>query len=325
MCTAISYNADSHYFGRTLDLEYSYNESVVITPKNYIFNFRDLDETANNHYAIIGIGIIMGNYPLYYDAVNEKGLGIAGLNFPNNAHYFDNKEDKINVASFELIPYILSHCENLSDAMAKFEQINITKTQFSENLPTSPLHWIVSDKTGSFVAEQTKDGMKIYDNPFGVMTNNPPFYKHLKSLEKYVNLSPSDAGVEINDKLTLSDYAAGMGALGLPGDMSSSSRFIRACFITKNAKRYDNKADNIEQFFHIMDYISMIDGCVILKNGAFDKTVYTSCCDTATGVYYYTTSCNRRINSVKLHSENLNGEKLIQYDFYKQQSINYQN
>ena len=102
MCTAISFNADNHYFGRNLDLEFCYNETVTITPRNFAFGFRKTN-TIKSHYAIIGVATVAENYPLYYDATNEKGLSIAGLNFPENAYYNRVDDTKINIAPFELI------------------------------------------------------------------------------------------------------------------------------------------------------------------------------------------------------------------------------
>ena len=86
MCTAISYKTKDHYFGRNLDLEYSYVESVTVTPRNYPFHFRK-ERDFPKHYAMIGMAYVQDDYPLYYDATNEKGLSIAALNFPQNAHY----------------------------------------------------------------------------------------------------------------------------------------------------------------------------------------------------------------------------------------------
>ena len=106
MCTAVAYKTKDHYFGRNLDLEYSYHETVTITPRNYHFRFRNTED-MEKHYAIIGMAYVLDYYPLYYDATNEKGLSIAALNFPDNAVYQPEKRDKVNVASYELIPWIL--------------------------------------------------------------------------------------------------------------------------------------------------------------------------------------------------------------------------
>ena len=115
MCTAITYYKKSHYFGRNLDLEYSYKETVTITPRNYPFKFRQVKEISN-HYALIGMAYVESDYPLYYDAINECGLGMAGLNFPGNAYYNDLLANKNNLAPFEFIPYILSQCKDIEEA-----------------------------------------------------------------------------------------------------------------------------------------------------------------------------------------------------------------
>ena len=102
MCTAATYKTKDFYFGRTLDYEFSYGDQITITPRNYPFSFRHAG-TKQTHYAIIGMAHVAGDYPLYYDAINEKGVGMAGLNFVGNAAYADVTSDRDNVAQFEFI------------------------------------------------------------------------------------------------------------------------------------------------------------------------------------------------------------------------------
>ena len=123
MCTAVSYRTKDHYFGRNLDLEMSYGERVIITPRKYEFRFL-YEGTVSEHYAIIGMGIVKNDYPLYFDATNEAGLSIAGLNFPDNAIYYPNKQGFVNIASYELIPWILSKCKNIFERTMKNEKNN---------------------------------------------------------------------------------------------------------------------------------------------------------------------------------------------------------
>ena len=163
MCTAASFNADDHYFGRNLDLEFSYNETVVITPRNYTFPFRKMEDMSSHH-AIIGMAFVVDEYPLYYDATNEAGLSMAGLNFPE-AQYPDYDEQKDNITPFEFIPWILGQADNVSQARKLLENINLVNINFSQQLPLSPLHWMISDKNESIVVECMPEGLKIYDNP----------------------------------------------------------------------------------------------------------------------------------------------------------------
>ena len=112
MCTAVTYKTKDFYMGRTLDYEFSYGEEVTIMPRNYALSFRN-GHKMNRHYAIVGMAHVEEDYPLYYDGINEKGLGIAGLNFVGNAVYQDKEPGKDNLAQFELIPYLLGQCSSV--------------------------------------------------------------------------------------------------------------------------------------------------------------------------------------------------------------------
>ena len=101
MCTAITYKTKAHYFGRNLDLEYSYNETITIMPRNFPLRFRHV-KSPQTYYAMIGMATVADNYPLFYEATNEKGLSMAGLNFPGNAEYKPYNEDKDNITPFEI-------------------------------------------------------------------------------------------------------------------------------------------------------------------------------------------------------------------------------
>jgi len=237
MCTSITYKTKNVYFGRTLDLEYSYNEVVTVVPRNFVFKFKETTEISK-HYAIIGTAHISNDYPLFYDAVNEKGLGMAALNFPHNAHYKELNKDIINLTSYEIIPWILASCSDCSEAILKLKQINISKGNFSEKYPATPLHWIISDNTNkSYVIEQTEQGLNIYENPIGVLTNNPPFNYQMQNLNNLINFSNTEPKIQKISGHELDNYSRGMGALGLPGDNSSGSRFLRISFF----KNFDNK------------------------------------------------------------------------------------
>ena len=188
MCTAATYYSKDHYFGRNLDLEYSYHETVTIMPRNYSFSIRH-EADLESHFALIGMAYVVDDYPLFYDAINEKGLGMAGLNFPDNAYYNEMKPDVDNISPFEFIPWILGQCATVAEARSMLDRINLINENYSEKLPLSPLHWMIADKTESIVVEQTKSGLHVYDNPVGVMTNNPTFDIQLFELNKYMALS----------------------------------------------------------------------------------------------------------------------------------------
>ncbi|MDE6373477.1 MAG: choloylglycine hydrolase, partial [Clostridia bacterium] len=287
MCTAITFKTKDFYFGRNLDYDFSYVEEVTVTPRNYVFRFREIEEKAK-HYAMIGIAYVKDNYPLYYDAVNEKGLCMAGLNFVGNAYYKKIESGKINLAQFEFIPYTLGKCASVREALGELKKINLADITYGDGLPSAELHWIIADREKAITVEFVKEGLKIYDNPAGVLTNNPPFDKQLFNLNNYMGLSAKDPKNGFSNKLGLKTYSRGMGGLGLPGDLSSQSRFVRAAFIKLNSVSGDLEEESVNQFFHILGAVSHPRGaCIVGKN--YEITIYTSCCNADKGVYYYTT------------------------------------
>ena len=324
MCTAATYYSKDHYFGRNLDLEFSYKETVTIMPRNYSFPIRH-EADIDNHYAIIGMAYVVDDYPLFYDGINEKGLGMAGLNFPDNAFYMPQEDGKDNIAPFEFIPWILGQCASVEDARKYLSNINLINENFSEQLPLSPLHWMISDKKESIVVEQTKDGLRIYDNPVGVMTNNPTFDIQLFELNRYMGLSSEPSANTFAPEILLNQYSRGMGAIGLPGDLSSTSRFVKVAFTRMHSMSGESELESVSQFFHILGSVDQQRGCVHLGGDAYEITIYSSCCNLDKGIYYYNTYENHQITAVDMHKENLDGEKLITYPLRKGENILFEN
>ena len=319
MCTAINLRMSNHYFGRNLDLEYHYNEAVVIMPSNYIFPFRHA-VARNLNIPIIGMATVIDETPLYYDATNLHGLSIAALNFPGNAKYYPLSEGLDNVAPFEFIPWILRQCTSVKEARKYLSRINITHTQFRTDIPVTPLHWIVSDAKESIVVESTATGILIYDNLIGVLTNNPPFPYHMDNLCNYSNLTKHLPNGDLEEKFKLKPYSNGMGGIGLPGDLSSASRFVRAAFLLSNSACEDTELSCVSQFFHILDAVAHTRGSVVV-NDKYEITFYSSCCNTSKGIYYYKTYDNSQITGVCMHNEDLTATKLICYPLRTEQDI----
>ncbi len=320
MCTAVSYKTKDHYFGRNLDLERGYDERIVITPENYVFSFRYMP-SLERHYSMIGMAAVINDYPLYFEATNSEGLSVAGLNFPENSVYNDFCQGKDNITSFELIPYILAKCANIKQARLLIANLNIVSDAFSDDLPTSPLHWIISDKDKSITIESTVNGLNIYDNPFGILTNNPPFDYHTHNINNYMNLNESALENRLGASLELKNYSLGMGALGLPGDFSSASRFIKAVFLREKSVCDKSEEGSVCQFFHILDGVAMPYGCVMTPKGEYEYTRYSSCCNTDKGIYYFKTYNCPVPKSVRLNDYNLNSSKLFEIKFYDRMFI----
>ena len=324
MCTAITYQTRDHYFGRNLDLEYSYHEVVTVTPRNYPFRFRKTNG-LKTHYAMIGMAHVADGFPLYYEATSETGLSMAGLNFPDNADYKPEAPGTDNVAPFEFIPWLLGQCADLAQAKELLARVNLIRLPFSANLPLSPLHWMISDRSGSITVECVRGGLWVYDNPVGVLTNNPPFDFQMLNLTNYMGLSRDAPVNRFCPELDLKPYCLGMGAMGLPGDLSSASRFVRAAFTRLNSVSGGSESESVSQFFHILGSVAQQRGCVRLENGSYEVTLYSSCCNTDRGVYYYTTYENSQITAVDMHREDLNGQTLSVYPLITGQQIRTQN
>lgn len=324
MCTAATYRTRDFYFGRTLDYEFSYGEEITVTPRQYPFRFRRAG-TLERHYAMIGMAHIAEGCPLYYDAVNEKGLGMAGLNFVGSAVYGKPVPGRDNVETFELIPWILGCCATAEEARSKLERLNLTGGAFQAALPAASLHWIIADKNGAVVVEATGEGLRVYDNPAGVLTNNPPFQEQLFNLSNYMGLSSRPPQNRFSGKLELVPYSRGMGALGLPGDLSSQSRFVRAAFVRLNSVSEDSEEASVSQFFHILNSVDQQRGCCELEPGIYEYTIYTSCCNGDKGIYYYTTYGNHQISAVNLHRADLDGAELVRYPLITGEQVRFQN
>lgn len=323
MCTASNYITENHYFGRNFDYEISYNERVTVTPRNYEFEFRKI-ESIKSHYAMIGIAAGIDGYPLYYDACNEKGLAIAGLNFEGNAVYRDFEEGMINITPFELIPYLLGTCASVSEARKALGKINLVNINFADELPLSPLHWMMSDENEAIVIEPLEDGLKIYDNPVGVLTNNPPFDKQLFYLNNYRGLS--NRNPENTFGVDLDEYSRGMGAIGLPGDLSSASRFAKVAFTRANSHSGNDEASSVSQFFHILGSVEQQNGCTFIADpDLYEYTIYTSCYNTNRQILYYRTYSNSQITAVDLNRENLDADELINYLLINEEQFNFIN
>jgi len=305
MCTAVSYINNHHLFGRTLDLEHHYSETVSVMPRRYPIVTRH-SETLSEHYALIGMASEAEGVPLFYDAVNEHGLCMAALNFPGCACYLPVSQEAENIASFELMPWILGQCRSVTEAENMLRKINVTDTSFSDELPSTPLHWMLADKERCVAIEPLAGGLAVTENPVRVMTNSPTIDKHFFYLSNYMGLSCEPAVNRFAQNLELVPCSRGMGGMGLPGDMSSSSRFVRAAFALHNSVCGDSHAESVSQFFRILGSVIQPRGCVKAENG-YVASVYASCCDADSGIYYFSTYDNPAVYCVDMHRENPDG------------------
>lgn len=324
MCTAITYKTAGFYIGRNMDYEFSYGDEVVFTPRRFPFSFLHAGELPQ-HYAMLGMAHVADGRPLYYDAVNEAGLGVVGLSFKGSAVYHEARADCLNLALFEFIPWLLGAHASVKEARAALSRVNLIPTPFSPQLPSSPLHFLLADKEDCLVLEPMADGLRIHENPVGVLTNNPPFEMQMYGLSRYMGLSARQPENRFAPKLPLHTFSRGMGALGLPGDLSSPSRFVRAVFTKMNSVSGDGEEESVNQFFHILGAAEQQRGCCEVENGKYEITLYSSCMSAGRGVYYYRTYGNHQITAVDMRREDPDGSELIRWPLVEGERILYQN
>lgn len=312
MCTAVSLVADTHYFGRNLDYEHGFGEKIVLMPQNFSFSFRN-GRKIDRHAALMGIALPYQDYPLYFDAINEYGVGMAGLNFPYHARYKNSSVDKQNIASFELIPWVLLQSKSVEEAVKLLHCTNITQESFDATLPPSPLHWILCDKKRCITVEQTADGLQIYENSVGVLTNEPPFPMQMFRLNDYQQISVREPENQFCKEIDLVNYSRGLGGLGLPGDFSSVSRFIKACFVKLNSVFGTTEQERVAQCFRILYSVSQPEGCVRVEE-SYEKTRYTVCYNTEKGICYFSTYSNLNIQKIEMKKETICGTRLLVYE-----------
>jgi len=250
---------------------------------------------------------------------------MAGLNFVGYARYRPPVAGKDNIAAFEFLPWVLGRCATVAQARTLLEKLNLTDTAFREDIPPAQLHWIIADHDEAVVVEAVEDGLRVYDNPVGVLTNNPPFPEQLLQLNNYMHLSPEEPRNRFSEKIDLRPYSRGMGAIGLPGDLSSQSRFVRAAFTKLNSLSGQSEGESVSQFFHILDTVSQTRGCCRLEEGRNEITLYASCCNTDKGIYYYKTYDNHQITGVNMHRERLDDSFLVRYPLILGEQLQMQN
>lgn len=314
MCTSLTLPTPdgTSLFGRTLDLDTHFGEAPTLTPRRYPFRFADC-YPLTHHYALLGMATVMdgstaSGYPLYAEAMNEKGLCMAGLRFRDNAVYAPRPQvGHINLAPWELISYLLGTCATVAEARAALSDICVVDKPFSDTVGTAPLHWHIADADpshGGLIVEVTAQGMKLYDDRpdgVGVLTNDPPYPEQVAALRAC--------------KACRGDTP------DLPGDYSSPSRFIRAALLRKWAIgdslspqtvgddiTQAAKASPQTQFFRILSAVSPMAGAVMTPEGRCHRTLYTCCMDTAAVAYLYHTEADPTLRRISFSARDLNGE-----------------
>ncbi|MDM0578055.1 choloylglycine hydrolase [Clostridium perfringens] len=329
MCTGLALETKDglHLFGRNMDIEYSFNQSIIFIPRNFKCVNKSNKKELTTKYDVLGMGTIFDDYPTFADGMNEKGLGCAGLNFPVYVSY--SKEDiegKTNIPVYNFLLWVLANFSSVEEVKEALKNANIVDIPISENIPNTTLHWMISDITGkSIVVEQTKEKLNVFDNNIGVLTNSPTFDWHVANLNQYVGLRYNQVPeFKLGDQ-SLTALGQGTGLVGLPGDFTPASRFIRVAFLRDAMIKNDKDSIDLIEFFHILNNVAMVRGSTRTVEEKSDLTQYTSCMCLEKGIYYYNTYENNQINAIDMNKENLDGNEIKTYKYNKTLSINHVN
>ena len=257
MCTMLRYK---HMIGRNFDYEKSYDENIIIIPKN----------TYHNKYAIIGICAGGVDYPLLYDGMNEEGLVCGGLAFTNNAKYNEYKYDKGNVPAYDFTLQILSHNKNIKEVRDWLVDVNIWDKQFSDELSNTDLHWFISDGEESIIVEQTTQGLQIYEGD--VLTNNPSYNEQIWHYEKDEFIGKVHPFSSYFKKSEW--YSRGRETDGLCGGYSSYERFERVSYLLDKLEQSNTPFNEVSETFHLLTSVEQIYGITQIQN-KYEYTIYS--------------------------------------------------
>lgn len=311
MCTAVRFTDDNNnmYFGRNLDWSFSYGEQIVFTPKDY--DYQPAFNGEDRNHAVIGVGIVADDTPLYFDCANDAGLAVAGLNFPGYAEYAaDSVNLTTNVAAYEFPLWVARNFTSVDDVQEALKNVTIVAKPINDRYPVSMLHWIIGDATRSIVVEYMADGMHVYDDDVDTLTNQPQFPYHMANLINYINADPKPIASAKWGKADLKAWGAGLSAHGLPGDPNSTSRFVRAAYSNAHYPTKSGEADNVTRLFKTLSSAAMVEGNSMMADGKYEKTIFTSGFSAATRTYYKNTYDDPAIKAVAMADFDADSDQL---------------
>lgn len=304
MCTAARFTDDqgNMFFGRNLDWSFDYGQGVMRTPGNAAVPaaFERPADPARGH-DVIGVGITALGVPLYFDCANDAGLAVAGLNFPQSAHYAAGPVNgTVNVAAYEFPYWVARNFGSVAEARAALADVTVVAKAVSDQLPVANLHWIVADATGAIVVECMEDGMRVWDDDVDVLTNEPSFGWHRQNLRNYLTLTDADPEPASWGRAELRAFGSGEGLRGVPGDYSGPSRFVKVAFANAHYPTKSDEKDNVTRLFRTLGSVAVPEGCARMADGSYEKTLYTSGFSAATRTYYYATYDDPQIREFPL-------------------------
>ena len=309
MCTALTLQTaqGNTFFGRTMDFSYVLEPEIYVIPKGYSWNNLLNTHTIRNHYSVMGIGQDIHPVTLA-DGVNEMGFAAAALYFPSYAAYdavVPQDTSHISIAALELVNFLLGQCSCVAQAASLLRVIRIVGVTDPVTDSVAPLHWIIADQSGkAMTIEKTADGLGIMENNVGVLSNSPDFKWHMTNLRNYMNVLPWQNSEADWGTISLTPFGQGAGTMGLPGDYTPPSRFVRTAWLKSHTPLPSETDAAINTCFHLLDSVTIPKGTVITQRGDPDFTQYTAFMDLSDQRYFFKTYDNCAIATVELPRRN---------------------
>ena len=257
-------------------------------------------------YGTVGLDALEKD--LLLDGMNEKGLSVNAFYHPGFAKYpkLDPKNQSKTLESLDLVQYLLTTCKDIADVRKALGEIFVTATVEPSIGIQPPIHLMVTDQTGkAIVVEFAKGEVQIFDAPLGCITNAPTYDWHITNLRNYLNLSQVALPTKKLENMDFAPLGGGSGMIGLPGDNTPPSRFVRAVAATQTARSTKDGAETMYELFRILDNFNLPLGAAEGSGEATSKdmrssTIWTTGYDTKDLVVQYHTMHNRRIRQVDL-------------------------
>jgi len=320
-CTSFLLNTSDGgvVYGRTMEFAFHLDSEAIVTPRLFAFTATGPGGKPGlawkAKYGAVGLNAYGG--PVFTDGMNEKGLAGGILYFPDYVGYADPaKTDAAKaLAPWEFLTWVLTNFATVAEVKAAVPSVSIIDIiQPGANI-VPPFHYSVHDATGaSIVIEPINGTLKVYDNPFGVLTNSPPFDWHLTNLRNYVKISPVNAPPVVIAGQTLASFGQGSGLLGIPGDPTPPSRFIRALGYTMSAKRVPSGEASVRLAEHILNNFDIPLGFIrpdAANPGPLEFTQWSTIAEMTTKHYYVKTYEDQVLRGIDLMSFDLNAKTIV--------------
>lgn len=307
MCTSLTYenSRGDHFLARTMDFAFELGGQPIFMPRQQ--EISGDAGTFTTKYGFIGAGRNLSHY-IFVDGVNEFGLGAAALYFRGYAKYQQSAPaDKLSIAPHDVVAWTLGNAQSVADLRELVKHIQILDVPVSLLGLTTPMHFIFSDPTGdTAVLEATSADLHLIDDPVGVMANSPELSWHLQNLSTYGTLQAAERPLQDRLGYQLPTQGPGTGALGLPGDYTSPSRFVRTVFNKHYSEAAADTPSTLTTLQHLLDGVTIPKGVKLMADGTSDYTQYRGYACLDDRAYYMEPYDNQELQGICLTDEMLN-------------------